>query len=245
MPPCHLTDARWLEAIAGDRGLRPWECKVFGEELIYLFYGGIFYRRSAVPTKNAALLPVGFVFEPQVLGLIDRYFPFDTGAAASCKYGDPWNSRLEPFRERFVVNGGGADAAVKRMVHFLFGTNAHYLKGRPNDAHKNGPSPLETLFDFFSADLTDRGVDQRYCRTEGHAKVQVPIRNDTLLWVGFPDAFEDQFIQLCEHLQPVPPKYYRYDSWPCMPPNEAAAVLQARAYEDVIKPYAEELGGTP
>jgi hypothetical protein len=80
LPPSHMTDGRNFKTIVSNSELRPQLCDVFQELLIYLFYGGIFYRRSNRPTKHATELPVAFLFDPNILNAVDRYYPSDTGA---------------------------------------------------------------------------------------------------------------------------------------------------------------------
>ena len=44
LPAVHLTIARWFEGIVKDCVLVPRMCKVFQEEVLYFFYGGVFFR---------------------------------------------------------------------------------------------------------------------------------------------------------------------------------------------------------
>jgi hypothetical protein len=240
LPAGHLTEARNLDTIATLKHLTPWPCKVFKEDLLYVFYGGLFYRRSAVPTSNAAFLPVGFVFQPLILQLVDRYYPFDTGAAQSKKYGADWHTKLRPFKKMFRVNGGGDYRTPAGLVYHLFGTNDAYLYGDPRPADSAAPEPLPTLLAFLADEpnLTARGVDQRFRRIEGHAKVPIPL-DDKLIWIGYPEGFEEQFSRVCECLQPVLPLSFCYKSHPARRPSEMAAVLEQKATEDVIGMYVD------
>src|SRR5262245_13640621 len=80
LPLAHLTDARYFGRIAASGGLAPSSCTRFGEDLVYLFYGGVFFRHSYEEEDGAGLLPVAFLFSPTILDGVSRYFPFDTGA---------------------------------------------------------------------------------------------------------------------------------------------------------------------
>jgi len=239
LPVGHLTEARHLDSIATLKQLTPWPCKVFEQEsLIYLFYGGLFYRKSALPTSNATILPVGFVFQPQVLELVDRYYPFDTGAAQAEKYGKDWKMKLNPFKEIFRVSGDGSYQIPAKLVYHLFGTNDSYFHRLPKTAESTAPGPLRTLLEFLAdeASHTAKGVDQRFRRFEGHAKVPIPLDN-RLIWIGYPEGFEEQYSRICECMQPALPLSYCYPSHPAPVPSEMAAVLQAEAYKAVINIY--------
>jgi len=238
LPACHLADARSLESIGAQGQLTPWFCKVFEEELVYVFYGGLFYRRSAMPTADAAYLPIGLVFQPLVLNLVDRYYPFDTGAAHFKKYGEEWHAKLHPFKDTFRIPGEKSYRTAARMVHHLFGTNQAYLTKPPRSHSSVDPEPLPTLLTFLSDEesLAAMGVDQRYRRFEGHITSSVPL-DDKLIWVGYPEEFALEFARLCEGLQPVIPKSYAYPGHPARRPSEMAAILQDRAHQDVIERY--------
>lgn len=231
LPASHLRDARDLGPVLDAGELPLWHCNVFDEDLVYLFYGGVFYRRFAMPTKNAALLPIAFLFAPCVLKSVERYYPFDTGAAEKRLYGPPWNEKLAPFKSRFRVDARGEDSAAARMVYHSFRTNHGYLFEDPQAGAKQLPDPFPLLHDFLSADLTDRGVNQRYRRIEAHSKVPIPLAH--LIWVGYPSHVERQIKRLVAQLA-HPPLEYRYKAFPAAPPNEIAAILQQRAHDEMI-----------
>lgn len=242
LPVGHLTEARHLDFIASAKQLTPRPCGVFKrEDLLYVFYGGLFYRKSAMPTSNAAFLPVGFVFQPAILELVDRYYPFDTGAAQTKKYGNDWHMKLSPFKKTFRVSGGGDYRTPAKLVYSLFGSNYAYLYKDPKPVDNTAPEPLPTLLAFLGdeANLTVKGVDERFRRFEGHAKMPIPF-DDKLIWIGYPEGFEEHFSRICECMQPALPLSYCYPSHPARRPSEMAAILQEKAYEAVIKTYVGE-----
>jgi len=85
LPLAHLTIARWLSAILKLGAIAPRPCKVLGKDLLYLSYGGLFYRPDNIRTQQATELPVGLVFSPVALAGITSLFPFDSGAMAGHK----------------------------------------------------------------------------------------------------------------------------------------------------------------
>jgi len=211
------------------------DCKIFGEKLVYLFYGGVFYRRHAVPTNKASIMPVAVVFRPDALQCVDRYYPFDTGAAHWGKYGKEWTQKLEPFKPRFRVEANGGHQVVANMVRHCFGTNEDYLFNDPNPVAKELPDPFPVLHEFLSTNFSDTGIDQRFRRIEAHSKV--PVLLDHLLWIGYPKSeFEPIIDQLVAQCDPRPATF-RYKAFPLAPPNELAAIMQHEAHEAIIKQF--------
>lgn len=235
LPLCHLRDARFLEEIA-NRGQVPlWKCRVFNQDLLYLFYGGFFYRGKRDPTKDGTGLPVGLLFGPGVLSSIHRLYPFDTGAAHDKRYGADWNKKLAPFK-RFEMGGSDRSRAAK-VVHHFFGTNNEYLYGEPREVCEPGPGRCSELHDFYAADLTAHKVDQRYRRIEAQSNTPLPVTE--LLWIGYPEVVELQVQKLKQRLK-LEGKNLEcspYKPFPPMAPTDAAAILQDRAQQTVINLY--------
>jgi hypothetical protein len=233
LPASHLADARDFGAIVSAGALSPRRCEVFEENLVYLFYGGVFYRRSCMPTKAATSFPVAFLFNPIVLGSVERFYPFDTGGMERGLFG-PWRKRFEPCRERCRVSGGDFKTPA-RVVYCYFRTNEDYLFGKPHPDCCTYPDPLPDLYEFFSDDLSVYGADERCRMIEGHSTVPLSLKD--VIWVGFPEGYDQDFLALCEQLQPVVPQYFRYRSFPFPRPIELAAVLKDRAHREVVERY--------
>ena len=100
LPLVHITRAYAFDEILDDGCLTPVDCDIFGEPLIYLFYGKPAYR--AKHGSNARLefeWPIVFVFHPDKIKNFRRVFPFDTGAFAFKVYSDFFdkNSKIDDF----------------------------------------------------------------------------------------------------------------------------------------------------
>jgi len=231
LPPAHVTDGLRFKTIVASSELEPQFCSVFQESLIYLFYGGVFYRRFHQPSKRATELPVAFLFDPGVLRLVERYFPGDTGALRNMEERN-YPEEAVGFRSRFSVPGGDYTVPGK-LVHYVFRTNDRYLFGKPTAECRKLPSPFPELFRFISRDLSDIGVDQRQRRFEAQCKKAIPLQS--LVWVGYPNVFDREFALLLENIKPSVPDFYSYPVVPSMPPSEAAAILQSRAHDIVAR----------
>lgn len=234
LPPVHLSIARWFETVVGDGEIKPRLCGVFNRDLIYLFYGGVFYRTTDNPTRNASELPVAFLFSPSVLLRCDWYYPFDTGAMAQGRYGD-WAAQFTDFKEELRVASDGSYTVASRLVSHLYGTNEKYLVGEVDPELQTKPEPLPKLYNFLCDDLSDEGVDSRQCRIECISSQPLVLSRE-LLWVGYPDTLSHIFARVYEHTKPFVPESYQYMAHKIAKPSEVAAKLELKA-EEVVKRY--------
>lgn len=235
LPLVHLSIARWFNSIVGNGKLEPTKCTVFNEDLLYLFYGGVFYRPSSKPTRNATELPIAFVFDPSLLATVLRLYPLDTGALAAGKFGH-WASVFDDFKNLLRVDGGGDIEIGSRLVRCLFGSNEEYLRGKADSGCVTHPPPLPQLYNFYVDDLTAHGADQRQCQIECQVASSVKLTRE-LLWVGFPESMTSDFAALCALTKPYVPQFYAYSSHVIRTPSEVAAQLELIAHNDVIKRY--------
>lgn len=239
LPLAHLTVARWFESIIDAGKLEPRMCDTFKENLVYLSYGGVLYRTANWPTKNPSELPVVFIFNPSLLEIVDRYYPFDTGALAKGRYGK-WSKILGPNANQFKLLGKGDSTVPSRLVYHLYKNNKQYIKGHVDSALKKKPDPLPQLLDFFKANLTAAGVDDRQLAIEAVCTESIPF-DDRLVFVGYPEvktrAFRPLFEKLYELMKPVLPEFFPYESSSIITPNEIAAQIRLAARKSIVERY--------
>lgn len=106
--------------------LNPSYCKLFKENLIYLFYGRPAYR--AKEGNNARLefeWPIVFIFDPEKINSVKRAFPFDTGAFDLKLYEDFFakESKLTDFALTPSLD------SAKKLVSTLYVDHAEYYHG--------------------------------------------------------------------------------------------------------------------
>jgi hypothetical protein len=237
LPATHLTEARKFGEIVTDGHLKT-SRSAFDLDLVYLFYGGVFYRRDAPQVSSAAYLPVAFVFGPDILESICRYFPFDTGGIFWNRYGER-GKNLMPIDPRFRVQGASGTTPAK-IAHYTFDTNQGYLSGPPRQDLLTRGQLCEDLYHFLKAPPFNAGRWWR--RMEVQHSQPISLRSH-LLWVGFPRGFELVFAQLLEKLFPnggptqskLP--HHRYEIFPPKHPEEHADILEKAAYNQVIRHY--------
>jgi hypothetical protein len=211
-------------------------CSVFGEPLLYFFYGGAYYRPLEGVTRNASELPVAFLFEPTILTKITHLYPFDTGALASGRLGAT-GDRLKPNIKSFQVSGSDVQAPA-RLVHYLFGNNEKYIYGQLNPDTQTKPSPLPELYELMSQDLTAIGTDHRQCCIECQTSDPIDF-GQNLAWLAFPEAEFETFVKLYRtRTAPRMPSYYAYRSHVVGNPREITYDIHQKAVE-FIRPYVK------
>ncbi|MFA5966674.1 MAG: hypothetical protein WC804_21875 [Sphingomonas sp.] len=80
----HVTDCARLEGLVQSGRLEPRRCDVFGEDLIYLFYGKPAYRRGwqGDATSNLDYARICLILRDKVIDRAHRILPFDSGGFA-------------------------------------------------------------------------------------------------------------------------------------------------------------------
>jgi hypothetical protein len=135
LPLTHLTDAYRFEETRLSDGLQPRVCKVFGEPLLYLFYGRPSYRvhLDEEPTGLDHYLPVCILFRNASMPSPKRIFPFDSGAFYKGLYSNAVHRDmgLDDFSLEAHPSTPG------RIVSLFFGSvEAYFLAS---------PTPVSTL----------------------------------------------------------------------------------------------------
>ena len=186
LPIGHLSVVRWFEEILQCGELTPKECKYFNDDLLYFSYGGILYHPPNAPTRDATRLPIAFLFEPKVLDQIDYYHPYDTGAAASEKYGKEWSVELQDFN-KYKILGNGCLRTPRKLVHHIYGSNENHLTGQVHPSIQTLPNPFPDLHKFLTCDLSDVETDHRQYSIECTTTQRVSLARG-LLWIGYADT---------------------------------------------------------
>lgn len=130
LPLVHTTEYQHLHSIATTHTLTANHCKVFGESLLYLFYGRPSYRdpRQVTPMRDVSLYPICFVFRPgTVCKKAKRLFPFDSGASQNGLY-EPAVNRSEAIA---LYSVAAVIESARRISKYFFDTDEKYLAYDP------------------------------------------------------------------------------------------------------------------
>jgi hypothetical protein len=166
LPLVHIARAYSFDDILDGDVLEPYDCDVFKEKLIYLFYGRPAYR--AKDGNNARLefeWPIVLVFDPEKIGEIKRIFPFDTGAFSLRLYAEFFDkhSELSHFALEPVLE------SVSQVVGAFYQDNEEYYRGEtrknvdipPRQFEAQGVHELARLPGVQGTQSRDRTRDER------------------------------------------------------------------------------------
>jgi hypothetical protein len=195
LPLIHITDAYSFVSILAPKKLEPQDCKVFGENLTYLFYGRPAYRtKHSGDNFLTANLPVAMIFHPGILAsMIKRVFPFDSGAFQLRLYGNFFHNRsqLSDFELDGDIN------SAKRLVAYFYRSNEEYFFGgsRKNVAIPSFNFEAEGIFELArtSSGLRNDGTFKPDLRS---SSIELQVTNsiditDALLGLIIPQIFLD------------------------------------------------------
>jgi len=184
---CRTVDAyAFRDAVERD-GCDPHQCEVFGEALIYLFYGRPAFRIAEDDIAIGHSYPVVLVFENELVDKATRMFPFDSGAFAGKRYSDFMHKRMTLGNFELPVS----PEAPRKMVSAFFGSNFEYLRTVPRRPERNHKAEfeVEALVRMYLQGRP-KADDRRQV-----VELQVPVRLDLseAYWTAlvYPDHFED------------------------------------------------------
>lgn len=124
LPVVHTAPAKCLRNFMSSKSLKPTDCTVFNEKLLYLFYGKPSYRVKET-TQKEWLMPVCFLIKFDSLQSIKRIFPFDSGAFKANRH----PGYMQTFNiENFEVSGQNDPS---KIVGALFNTILDYFRLLP------------------------------------------------------------------------------------------------------------------
>ena len=176
LPLTHVTDAYYFEDARLVDELRPSDCKVFGEPLLYLFYGRPSYRVNPdeEPSGLGHYLPVCILLRAGGMAAPKRVFPFDSGAFAAGRYKAAMHRamKLDDFSLETDPNTPG------RVITLFFGSVEDYFIANPT----THPSLPATQFEAqsYAALIQSKlpsAIDDRGSAIE--LQMDVPVRLST------------------------------------------------------------------
>lgn len=135
LPLTHITDAYRFRGVVEDDQLATADCKVFGEPLLYLFYGRPAYRVSSEieGTGLDSYWPICFVMRAGSIAA-KRIFPFDTGAFT--RFGDFCHRDM--IREDFALDVD--PTSPQRLLNLFWKGERAYFDNRDHTDY--APAPL-------------------------------------------------------------------------------------------------------
>jgi hypothetical protein len=151
LPMVHTTEYHRLPSIQSSHQLQAHACRVFGEDLLYFFYGRPAYRDASqtAPTRDVGFYPICFVFRPGSISKgAKRLYPFDSGASQTGMY-EPAIDRAHALATYPVV---AAIENARRIVGRFFETDEQYLSNNPRAGlfFSAGEHDAESYYQFIN-----------------------------------------------------------------------------------------------
>ena len=186
---CHTTDGYGLRTMIESGSIQPEECDVFGEDLVYAFYGRPAYRDLHEGSIGlAARAPVIVVFSADLDALGIRLYPFDTGAFAAGRY-QQWLHSKTAYDD-FVLPA--TNEAARKHVSAFFQTNEDYLTARSKmpSVPYHGEFEVEQLAHILS-DLDANDADTRRLAMELQVDAPIPLDQTIVASLVLPSELQD------------------------------------------------------
>lgn len=174
LPLTHATDGYGLREIIEAGSIKPSDCKVFNEPILYLFYGRPAYRpnggRADAPSLSA-YAPTCFVLPPLTV-TINRIFPFDSGAfKRGAMDGHKHHSmNLEDFLLEPDAN------TPRRLVRLFYGDLESYFLNKPLADPRYPASVMEAeAYHSLARSEGNKGLDERATTIELHTANEIAL----------------------------------------------------------------------
>lgn len=148
LPLMHSCDVYACESIINQSSINPALCPVFGEDLLYFFYGKPAYPIGAKEPYNRTdtfCCPVCFIIDIDKIDIF-RIFPFDSGAFMSGKYQQFIHRHMNI--EKFEIKNN--NVSIMAYISVIFGNNKNYIEGTPIKNHAED-THVDALLNLLSA----------------------------------------------------------------------------------------------
>ena len=190
LPLVHTTEYLHLNSIQKSHTLAASVCTVFGEPLLYLFYGRPSYRIPGRnnPTRDVGLYPICFVFKPGTVGRkAKRIYPFDSGASQTGLY-EPEINRSDALIKYPIA---AVIESARKISKYFFDTDERYLSNDPLNGlvFSDGNNEAEAYYKLITGG-GNPGCDDRCSAVEIQIAEDLDLRKN-IVAVALPTCFLD------------------------------------------------------
>lgn len=192
LPLTHLSEAYHLRPIVETGELAPSGCKVFGESLVYFFYGRPAYRVASQIDNNGldAYWPVCFVLKATAVNP-KRIFPFDSGAFQDGRFADYFHRDM--IKEDFELDVDPSTPG--RLINLFWPDARSYFDNRPNSDQIFDPFAFEAKsYSELIRSKANAPFDDRHSAIELQSDDDVTLQ-DNLHAVILPEDFASVELQ--------------------------------------------------
>lgn len=183
----HVTDCARLDSLIQSGKLEPRPCPVFGEELVYLFYGRPAYRRAwdGGATSNLDHARICLILRDDVVTKAHRILPFDSGGFQ--RYAGAFHDSLEITD--FELESG--DHPLK-LVGAFYDSLEGYLLMEPTQPRTFPATQnvIRSYYNLITGGLAEQ-FDDRCAAIEVQLDDPLPLTGEVLAIVGPNQIFDD------------------------------------------------------
>jgi hypothetical protein len=187
----HVTDCAYLGGLIASGKLEPRDCKVYGEPLVYLFYGRPAYRSNWDEGTTTAIgyARICLILRDEVAAMAHRILPFDSGGFPH--YSSALHHSLT--REDFEVDP--KDHPLK-IVGAFYDSLESYWEVKP----KHAPSfpitqnVIQSYYDLISGGLKEE-FDDRCGAIEVQVAEAIPLKDRIVALIAPNQTFEDDAVK--------------------------------------------------
>ena len=179
LPLVHTTDVHGFKKIEVANTLQPQPCPVYGESLLYFFYGRPAYRahRTVETTTAKAFAPVCFIMSDQLDDAVRRIMPFDSGAFHNGLMHPPMHPDVPLKEYELAVD---ANAPMK-LIKVFFGDERRYYDRMPLADVLTEEEAWKNLsvhsFDQLIRNRSNSKSDDRVCAVEIQVNKNISLMN--------------------------------------------------------------------
>ena len=176
LPFFHTTKGSRLRGIFTQKSIGISTCKVFGEDLLYIFYGKPAYRVSGgeKPTSDPGPFPVTFILKAEAAMPLKRLFPFDTGALANNIYADVCEDSTNPAKYELKADS----IQIQKFVSYFYDTAKNYYFRKPqiNSGDIHGFSEEVRHIIALIENKSRTSSDNRGYTLEAQVDIPIPLK---------------------------------------------------------------------
>ena len=190
LPLVHSSRCEWASSLAGTPELQPRRCSVYGEDLLYLFYGRPAYRIKDRGFHEIAYCPICFILKLNRYSLSHkRVLPIDSGGVTDGRF----SPHIDSVQRDSLELDASVDSAQK-LVEVVYKDNRSYLKGvcQPLTEFADASDDLVKQYVNMLHDVEVSRADDRRSAVEFQTTTRVSLQND-LQAVVLPEALLDEY----------------------------------------------------
>lgn len=187
----HVTDYAYLRGLVASGKLEPRPCNVYGEPLVYLFYGRPAYRSNwdKGTTTTIGYARICLILRDEVASMARRIMPFDSGGFAH------YSSGLHHSLTRDDFEIDPADHPLK-IAGAFYDTLGDYwdVKPKPSLSFPVTQDIVEAYYHLISGGLKEV-FDDRCAAIEVQVAKPIELKDRIVALIGPNQIFEDPAVQ--------------------------------------------------